>query len=182
MKRQVDNCGASWPCKHKPAQPGAGAGQENNTHCSYDHEPPTTLAALQSEGPPNCTAIFVNGRPGGENHKGARAVASFCAAVLTGIYLCASCSCHEILRMETARGRLARLLAPREAGVHRDCRQVQERAARRWLPPAAAAAAAAAAALELASQLAAGRPTRTVTPASDTRGKTQRGAYRRRVH
>jgi hypothetical protein len=83
--------------------------------------------------------------------------------------------------METARGRLARLLAPREAGVHRDCRQVQERAARRWLPPAAAAAAAAAA-LELASQLAAGRPTRTVTPASDTRGKTQRGAYRRRVH
>ena len=27
-------------------------------------------AALASEGPPNCTSIIVNGRPGGENHKG----------------------------------------------------------------------------------------------------------------
>jgi beta-glucuronidase len=67
---KVDNCGAQWPCKKAPAQPNAGAGQENNTHCIYDHDPPTTFAALKSEGPPNCTSIVVNGRPGGENHKG----------------------------------------------------------------------------------------------------------------
>jgi hypothetical protein len=67
---KVDNCGATWPCNHKSAQPGAGAGQENNTHCIYDHSPPTTFADLKSEGPPNCTSIIVNGRPGGENHKG----------------------------------------------------------------------------------------------------------------
>ena len=59
---KVDNCGANWPCK--------GGGQENNTHCEYDHPPPTTFAALTSEGPPNCTSIIMNGRPGGENHKG----------------------------------------------------------------------------------------------------------------
>jgi hypothetical protein len=34
---------------------------------------------------------------------GERAVASFLPAVLTEIYLCASCSCHEILRSATAR-------------------------------------------------------------------------------
>ena len=60
---KVDNCGATWPCKH-------GAGQENGTHCPYDHAPPETLAALASEGAPNCSAYVVNGRPGGENHKG----------------------------------------------------------------------------------------------------------------
>ena len=60
---KVDNCGATWPCKHGP-------GQENDTHCPYDHAPPETFAALKSEGPPNCTTIVVNGRPGGENHKG----------------------------------------------------------------------------------------------------------------
>ena len=60
---KVDNSGATWPCKH-------GGGQENGTHCPYDHPPPETFAALKSEGPPNCTAYVVNGRPGGENHKG----------------------------------------------------------------------------------------------------------------
>lgn len=47
---KVDNCGTEWPCKHSP-------GQENNTHCSYDHSPPTTFAELSSEGPPNCTSV-----------------------------------------------------------------------------------------------------------------------------
>eukprot|EP01047_Picozoa_sp_COSAG01_P116282 COSAG01_NODE_44943_length_414_cov_0.657143_1_plen_68_part_10 len=37
---------------------------------------------------------------------GERAVASFLAAVLIEIYLCASCSCHEMLRSATARVRL----------------------------------------------------------------------------
>merc|ERR1711918_155432 len=45
-------------------------GEENNTHCIYDHPPPTTFEELKREGPPNCTSIIVNGRPGGENHKG----------------------------------------------------------------------------------------------------------------
>lgn len=60
---KVDNCGAQWPC-HR------GGGQENNTHCQYDHPPPTTFEELERLGPPNCTSIVVNGRPGGENHKG----------------------------------------------------------------------------------------------------------------
>jgi len=60
---KVDNCGATWPCKHSP-------GQENNTHCPYDHPPPETFAQLSALGPPNCTSIVINGRPGGENHKG----------------------------------------------------------------------------------------------------------------
>jgi len=60
---KVDNCGAEWPCEH-------GSNQENNTHCEYDHPPPTTFADLASEGPPNCTYILINGRPSGENHKG----------------------------------------------------------------------------------------------------------------
>merc|ERR1712070_1169785 len=59
---KVDNCGAHWPCK--------GGGQENNTHCDYNHSPPTTFEELASKGPPNCTSIIVNNRPGGENHKG----------------------------------------------------------------------------------------------------------------
>jgi beta-glucuronidase len=64
---KVDNCGHSWPCpaKHSPA-----GGQENHTHCEYDHPPPTTFAELDAEGPPNCTYIEINNRPGGENHKG----------------------------------------------------------------------------------------------------------------
>jgi hypothetical protein len=45
---KVDNCGTEWPCKRSP-------GQENNTHCDYDHPPPTTFAELAKEGPPNCT-------------------------------------------------------------------------------------------------------------------------------
>lgn len=61
---KVDNCGNRWPCPEKSG------GQENNTHCVYDHPPPTTFAQLASEGPPNCTYIEINGRPGGENHKG----------------------------------------------------------------------------------------------------------------
>ena len=44
--------------------------QENNTHCKWNHDPPTTFADLAAEGPPNCTYIKINGRPGGENHKG----------------------------------------------------------------------------------------------------------------
>jgi hypothetical protein len=36
----------------------------------YDHDPPTTFAELAKVGPPNCTYIEINGRPGGENHKG----------------------------------------------------------------------------------------------------------------
>merc|ERR1712216_607424 len=59
---KVDNCGSTWPCPW--------GGQENNTHCTYDHEPPTTFEELASKGPPNCTYIEINGRPGGENHKG----------------------------------------------------------------------------------------------------------------
>jgi beta-glucuronidase len=59
---KVDNCGAHWPCK--------GGGQENNTHCEYDHPPPETFEELASKGPPNCTYIEINNRPGGENHKG----------------------------------------------------------------------------------------------------------------
>ena len=51
------------PCHH-------GSNQENNTHCEYDHPPPTTFAELASVGPPNCTYILINGRPSGENHKG----------------------------------------------------------------------------------------------------------------
>merc|ERR1719473_1743449 len=51
---KVDNCGATWPCKHGP-------GQENNTHCEYDHPPPTTFQELKDEGPPNCTYIAING-------------------------------------------------------------------------------------------------------------------------
>jgi hypothetical protein len=43
------------------------------------------------------TVLYSNG--------GERAVAYFCAAVLAEIYLCASCSCHEILRSATARVR-----------------------------------------------------------------------------
>lgn len=48
-------------------------GQENNTHCTYDHPPPETFAELEAKGPPNCTwiATFRVGRPGGANHKGA---------------------------------------------------------------------------------------------------------------
>jgi beta-glucuronidase len=61
---KVDNCGDNWPCT-KP-----GGGQENNTHCQYDHSPPTTFQELSKVGPPNCTYIEINGRPGGENHKG----------------------------------------------------------------------------------------------------------------
>jgi beta-glucuronidase len=60
---KVDNCGARWPCDKRP-------GQENNTHCEYDHPPPTTFEELASEGPPNCNYIKIDGRPGGENHKG----------------------------------------------------------------------------------------------------------------
>lgn len=60
---KVDNCGARWPCP-------TGGGQENNTHCVYDHPPPETFEELAREGPPNCTYIKVDGRPGGENHKG----------------------------------------------------------------------------------------------------------------
>eukprot|EP01050_Picozoa_sp_SAG11_P010024 SAG11_NODE_985_length_6288_cov_53.468972_1_plen_173_part_00 len=67
---KVDNCGNQWPCHKAPAQSGSGSGQENNTHCVYDHPPPETLAELAKVGPPNCTSIIVNGRPGGENHKG----------------------------------------------------------------------------------------------------------------
>lgn len=59
---KVDNCGARWPCPW--------GGQENSTHCEYDHAPPTTFEELKSKGPPNCTYIKVNARPGGENHKG----------------------------------------------------------------------------------------------------------------
>jgi hypothetical protein len=44
---------------------------------------------------------------GAREARGERAVASFLAAVLTEIYLCASCSCHEILRSATARVRAA---------------------------------------------------------------------------
>ena len=47
-----------------------GRQQENNTHCEWNHEPPTSFADLDKEGPPNCTYIEINGRPGGENHKG----------------------------------------------------------------------------------------------------------------
>jgi hypothetical protein len=61
---KVDNCGNKWPC-NKP-----GGGQENNTHCQYDHAPPTTFQELSKVGPPNCTYIEINKRPGGENHKG----------------------------------------------------------------------------------------------------------------
>lgn len=46
---KVDNCGDKWPCGKKPAQPDAGAGQENNTHCVYDHAPPRTFADLAKE-------------------------------------------------------------------------------------------------------------------------------------
>ena len=60
---KVDNCGATWPCNNGP-------GQENNTYCVWDHEPPTTFDELAAVGPPNCTYIEVNNRPGGENHKG----------------------------------------------------------------------------------------------------------------
>merc|ERR1712232_650896 len=45
-------------------------GEEHNTHCQYDHPPPTTFEELARVGPPNCTFIDVNKRPGGENHKG----------------------------------------------------------------------------------------------------------------
>lgn len=61
---KVDNCGNNWPCQEK------GGGQENNTHCSYSHPPPETLDDLNSFGPPNCTYIKIDHRPGGENHKG----------------------------------------------------------------------------------------------------------------
>jgi len=44
--------------------------QEDSTHCVYNHPPPTTFEELERVGPPNCTSIVVNGRPGGENHKG----------------------------------------------------------------------------------------------------------------
>jgi len=60
---KVDNCGATWPCNH-------GGGQENGTHCAYDHPPPTTFEELARVGPPNCTYIRIDSRPGGENHKG----------------------------------------------------------------------------------------------------------------
>ena len=70
---KVDNCGAKWPCTHGP-------GQENNTHCTYNHPPPTSFEELASKGPPNCTAIVVNGRPGGENHKGSLEYALPCMA------------------------------------------------------------------------------------------------------
>jgi len=63
---KVDNCGAHWPCSSHDGS----YGQENNTHCPYNHPPPTTFQELASEGPPNCTIILVNNRPGGENHKG----------------------------------------------------------------------------------------------------------------
>ena len=59
---KVDNCGSKWPCPW--------GGQENNTHCEYDHAPPTTFEELKSKGAPNCTYIKVDSRPGGENHKG----------------------------------------------------------------------------------------------------------------
>lgn len=59
---KVDNDGARWP---SPT-----GGQENKTHCVYDHPPPTTFEELAKEGPPNCTYIKIDGRPGGENHKG----------------------------------------------------------------------------------------------------------------
>lgn len=62
---KVDNCGSKWPCPHQ------GGGVENNTHCEYDHAPPTTFEDLEKFGPPNCSSyIEVNNRPGGENHKG----------------------------------------------------------------------------------------------------------------
>ena len=32
--------------------------------------PPTTFQELSKVGPPNCTYIEINSRPGGENHKG----------------------------------------------------------------------------------------------------------------
>ena len=60
---KVDNCGTKWPCNRGP-------GQENGTHCTYDHPPPTTFAELASKGPPNCTHVKIDGRPAGENHKG----------------------------------------------------------------------------------------------------------------
>jgi len=63
---KVDNCGSQWPCRCH----GSSCGQENNTHCPYSHPPPTTFAELATVGPPNCTTIVVNSRPGGENHKG----------------------------------------------------------------------------------------------------------------
>jgi len=47
-----------------------GGQQEMNTHCVYDHPPPETFDDLKKYGPPNCTSIVVNHRPGGENHKG----------------------------------------------------------------------------------------------------------------
>ena len=59
---KVDNCGARWPCPH--------GGQENGTHCEYDHPPPTSFEELAAKGPPNCTYIKVDSRPGGQNHKG----------------------------------------------------------------------------------------------------------------
>jgi len=60
---KVDNCGSTWPCHGRP-------GQENGTHCTYDHPPPTTFEELRRLGPPNCTAIAPTFRPGGTNHKG----------------------------------------------------------------------------------------------------------------
>jgi hypothetical protein len=46
---------------------------------------------------------------------GERAVALFLAAFLTEIHLCASCSCHEILRSATARVRSALASSPAAA-------------------------------------------------------------------
>mmetsp|Transcript_17243 Transcript_17243/g.51472 ORF Transcript_17243/g.51472 Transcript_17243/m.51472 type:complete len:663 (-) Transcript_17243:22-2010(-) len=60
---KVDNCGTDWPCNNGP-------GQENNTHCTWDHAPLPTFEELDAVGPPNCTAIVVDNRPGGANHKG----------------------------------------------------------------------------------------------------------------
>jgi hypothetical protein len=50
--------------------------------------------------------------------EGERAVACFLAAVLTEIYLCASCSCHEILRSARpgSEGRLLRSAQPGRGG------------------------------------------------------------------
>ena len=39
-------------------------------HCAWDHEPPATFDELDAVGPPNCTAIVVDSRPGGFNWKG----------------------------------------------------------------------------------------------------------------
>jgi hypothetical protein len=65
------------------------------------HVPAAVVQQMQAAEGGGCTVvcIAIDGRLVGSS-----AVASFLAAVLAEIYLCASCSCHEILRSATARG------------------------------------------------------------------------------